>query len=54
LSANPSIAASAAARVGAPAVSFHQVVHPVPSEEAGVAHFSDSSEDRMNVDKNAV
>jgi transposase InsO family protein len=34
-------------------VSFQQVVHPVLSEEAGVASFSDSSEDRMNIHENA-
>jgi transposase InsO family protein len=34
-------------------VSFQQVVHPVLSEEAEVANFSDCSEDRMNIHKNA-
>jgi len=34
-------------------VSFQQVVHPALSGEAEVANFSDSSEDRMNIHKNA-
>jgi len=34
-------------------VIFQQVVHPALGEEAEVANFSDSSEDRMNIHKNA-
>jgi len=34
-------------------VSFQQVVHPALSEEAEFANSSDSSEDRMNIHKNA-